>query len=364
MAQVENFKGKLGFEQRSEEKLKQALTELLDTLEEFGHPALQINARDPHRIGLDCDQYKVTLRLRRIPLRLGVRTPQGLPAPAAYIELVMTPNFPTGCDTEISEILLAMILRRLTETLDPLVIFWQDSVRALTTKDFLGAFEPASAVETQPPAASAALVTSQPQPQQQNPAQPQDLAPYALLEQARAVPPGVAKDLQAPQASAAHNRWSAETLIAEMPGAQKPTGRISAATARLKLADKARAEADAERSRGQMRFGSVEDGSTVLEQHCNEIQMLLPHPKARHKIRQNRQLPPPKQRAKSTYQSIFGQSRLSWLLAIPRALLSATLNAVRSIDLVLSVRALITAMVVLFLHGSGMVQAAARVLMP
>jgi hypothetical protein len=138
------------------------------------------------------------------------------------------------------------------------------------------------------------------------------------------------------------------------------------------MADEARAEAEAERSRGQMRFGSVEDATTVLEQHCDQIQMHLPHsmahPMARQKVhhttRQYRQLPAHNQQAATTYQSIFGKSRLSWLLAIPRALISATLNAVRSIDLVLSVRALITAMVVLFLHGSGMVQAAARVLMP
>jgi hypothetical protein len=358
VAQVENFKGKLGFEHRSEEKLTLALTELLDTLEEFGHPALQINARDPHRIGLDCDQYKVTLRLRRIPLRLGVRTPRELPAPTAYIELVMTPNFLTGCDKEISEILLAMILKRLTETLDPLVIFWQDTARALTTREFLGAFETEDAVATQPLAASPDIVVSQPQPQ------PHNLAPYALLEQALAVSPDRAKDLQVPQGSAAQNRWPAETLIAERPGAQKSEDRMSAATARLKMADKARAEAEAERSRGQMRFGSVEDATTLLEQHCDQIQMPLPHPRAHPKARQYRQLPPQKQQAQTSYQSIFGQSRLSWLLALPRAMLSATLNAVRSIDLVLSLRALITAVVVLFLHGSGMVQAAARVLMP
>ena len=149
MAQVEQYKGKLGFEHRSEEKLTLALTELLDTLEEFGHPAVQINARESHRIGLDCDHYRVTLRLRRIPLRLGVRSPVGVPAPAAYIELAMTPCFPAACDQEISEILLAVILKRLTEALDPLVIFWQETNHPLTPKQFIGAFAPQD-VEPQP----------------------------------------------------------------------------------------------------------------------------------------------------------------------------------------------------------------------
>lgn len=367
MAQVENFKGKLGFEHRSEEKLALALTELRDTLEEFGHPALQVNAQDTHRIGLECDDYQVTLRLRRIPLRLGVRTPPGIPAPAAYIELVLTPRFATGCDTEISEILLAMILRRLTEALNPLVIFWRDTNKALTCKEFLGAFQPLSPVKTQALAASVAKGAP--------PVLPQNLSPYLLPKQALTVCPDIEKAQQSPDKSSPENSvphkaatqkpWTAETLIAERPSAKNTGPRRSKATARLTMADKARAVAEADRSRGQKRFGSVEDASPVLEQHCDEIQMFPPcHRPGQNRVGQNRYLAPHKRQTDTTYQSIFGKSRFGRLRAIPRVLLSATANAVRGVDLVFSVRALITAMVVLFLHGSGMVQAAARVLMP
>ena len=120
------------------------------------------------------------------------------------------------------------------------------------------------------------------------------------------MPPVRAKDPSAPQRSAGQNRWPAETLVAERPGAHKSAGRMSTATARLKIADKARAEAEAERSRGQMRFGSVEDATTLLEQHCDQIQMPLLPPRAHPKARQYRQLPLQKQQAETSYQSIFG----------------------------------------------------------
>lgn len=369
MAQVENFKGKLGFEHRSEEKLALALTKLLETLEEFGHPAMQMNAREKHRIGLDCDDYQVSLRLRRIPLRLGVRTPPGLPAPAAYIELVMTPRFATRCDPEISEILLAMILKRLTEALNPLVIFWRETTKALTCTEFLGAFTPVTSVKTpvacvktQAPAARTAMGTPRPQPQK--------VAPYVLRQQPAALCPNSAEAPLSPQNTSLQSsapdkptrqkKRPAETLSAERAAAKKIAHNMSSSTAALAMADKARAEAEAQRSRGQMRFGSVEDASTVLQQHCEDIQMVPVSDTAR----QHRPFAGPNQQVDTTYQSIFGQSQLGRVLAFPRVLFSAMLNAVRSVDLVFSLRALIAAMVVFFLHGSGMVQAAARVLMP
>ncbi|OIQ36605.1 MAG: hypothetical protein BM558_13675 [Roseobacter sp. MedPE-SW] len=338
MAQVEQYKGKLGFEHRSEEKLTLALTELLDTLEEFGHPAIQINAREPHRIGLDSDQYKVNLRLRRIPLRLGVRTPLGVPAPAAYIELAMTPCFPEACDQEISEILLAMILKRLTEALEPVVIFWQETNQPLTPKQFLGAFGSAEEQETEQVFASPAMVV-----QEETDAV---LAADALLEQVMA------------EASPVQTAPQPRAALAKV--AERPDAKMSAAATRLWMADQARAEAEAERARGQARFGSADEATPVLKQHCDEIQPKPRRIKPRKKIRRSHL----SAAQHASYQTIFGKSRLSWIWALPRSLLSMVTNAFRSVDLVLSVRALLTGMVVLFLHGSGMVQAAARVLLP
>ncbi|MEP2717176.1 hypothetical protein [Pseudophaeobacter sp.] len=347
MAQIEQYKGKLGFEHRSEEKLTLALTELLDTLEEFGHPALQINARDPHRIGLDTDQYRVSLRLRRIPLRLGVRTPRGVPAPAAYIELVLAPTFPGACDQEISEILLAIVLKRMTQALDPLVIFWQETSKALTPQQFLGTFEQSSEVEDQALAESPAMIIDQAISKGSAPLVQDCQASESCLPE-QSSPKHITPQRPAPQRTASQR-------VERKPESPK----ISAAASRLRMADQARAEAEAERARGQERFGSVDEASTVLEQHCDEIQHLPARAKPWRSARPN-----PTHLGHATYQSVFGQSRIARIIGLPHAMLSATANAFRGIDLVLSVRALVTAMVVLFLHGSGMVQAAARVLLP
>lgn len=354
MAQVEQYKGKLGFEHRSEEKLTLALTELLDTLEEFGHPALQINARDPHRIGLDSDQYKVSLRLRRIPLRLGVRSPAGVPAPAAYVELAMTPCYPEACDQEISEILLAMILKRLTEVLTPLVIFWQDSNKPLTPRQFLGAFSPMEERSTEELFASPAMVI--------NGEQEAVLAADTLLEKAVTKSSSTSKS-----AAEGSNKLpvpapvlNIERPILTMTQTDQPGPAMSAAEKRLWRADQARAEAEAERARGQARFGSADEATPLLEQHCNEMEAKPRRIKPRSKSRRKALQPT----SHTSYQTIFGQSRLDWFLGLPRAVLRAVTSAFRSVDLVLSIRALLTGMVILFLHGSGMVQAAAKVLLP
>ena len=356
MAQVEQYKGKLGFEHRSEEKLTLALTELLDTLEEFGHPPLQINARDPHRIGLDCDQYKVSLRLRRIPLRLGVRTPPGVPAPAAYIELAMTPCFPVACDHEISEILLALLLKRLTETLDPLVIFWQETSKALTPSQFLGAFDPHEEPVTEAFFASPAMVLKQ-----ENVAV---IAADAMLEQALADASPAQKTSEPAslleQCLSNERQVEKPVLTQETASAATPKPKMSAAAKRLWMADQARADAEAERARGQARFGSADEATPVLEQHCDEIQSQPRRIKPRSKTRRRSSPAAPH----ASYQTVFGKSRLGRLMALPRAVASMVTNSIRSVDLVLSVRALLTGMVILFLHGSGMVQAAAKVLLP
>lgn len=358
MAQVEQYKGKLGFEHRSEEKLALALTELLDTLEEFGHPALQINARDPHRIGLDSDQYKISLRLRRIPLRLGVRSPAGVPAPAAYIELAMTPCFPGACDQEISEILLAMILKRLAEALDPLVIFWQDSNKPLTPKQFLGAFAPMEERSTEELFASPAMVIQDPETAVKD---ADALLQQAMNDVSMGTEAPIATPVQAPMSMVqAASSSGAQAKSPHKQAVEEPAVTMSAAEKRLWMADKARAEAEAERARGQARFGSADEATPLLEQHCNEIQTTPRRIKPRRKALGKTLQPVPH----ASYQTVFGKSRLNWVLGLPRATLQMLSNSIRSVDLVLSVRALLTGMVILFLHGSGMVQAAAKVLLP
>ncbi|MCD9147644.1 hypothetical protein [Pseudophaeobacter flagellatus] len=353
MAQIEHYKGRLGFDHRSEATLTLALTELLDTMEEFGHPALQITAREPHRIGLDCDHYRVNLRLRRIPLRLGVRTPKNLPTPAAYIELKMTPSFHQGCDQEITEILLAELLKRLTLALDPLVIFWQETDQALTPKQFLGAFEqvePLAEPWAEPVLEPDAAQTVEPAALACTQAAPQDDMSSATAEM-------VQQPLQ---------RTASKPAIVGTDAAHSTTGRAPAgphaspAADRLWKADKARAEAEAERARGQARFGSPDAVTPELERHLDELQPLP----GRARLSRAAKAVPAVAAPQVSYQSVFGKSRFRRLLALPRATVSTLTNGLRGGDLIFSLRAVLTAFVVLFLHGSGMVQAAARAFLP
>lgn len=358
MAQIEHYKGKLGFEHRSEEKLTLALTELLDALEEFGHPALQINARDPHRIGLDSDHYQITLRLRRMPLRLGVRAPKGLTAPAAYIELIMTPNFAEASDQEVSEILLAMVLQRLAEAMSPLVIFWQDSLKAMTLHEFLGAFTLDKSVEMGAQSGQEHLGTTVDTAVKQDPIFQDPACNNPHRRQ-----PGQSMAVAAPPCTSQTPiaRTSASSDVLEHAAA---TDDMTAGELRLQLADQARAEAEAERARGQALFGSVERATPVLEQHCNEI--LEGNSQHRRRFGRERRLigAKPRHLAKPSWLTSGVLHALLAALSVPRSILSTTVNALRGIDLVVSVRALVTAIVVLFLHGSGMVQAAARVFLP
>ena len=87
MTQVEQFKGRLGFKTRSNRLLNKGLIQAVDMLEEYGHPMAQINTRAANRVEMEGDQYRVILRLRRLPLRLGMHVPAGLSAPAIFLEV-------------------------------------------------------------------------------------------------------------------------------------------------------------------------------------------------------------------------------------------------------------------------------------
>lgn len=140
MVHAKQFKGRLGFKSRSETLLNQGLVQAVDMLDDYGHPPTGINTRASGRIELECDQYRVTLRLRRLPLRMGVQIPHGIAAPAIFLDVSLEQLFPEPRDHEITELLLAVLLRRLTEALCPLLVFWQDAPKAMSRNDFLGVF--------------------------------------------------------------------------------------------------------------------------------------------------------------------------------------------------------------------------------
>ncbi len=141
MQKAEQFKGRLGFKSRSDTLLNQGLVQAVDMLDDYGHPPSQINTRASGRIELESDQYHVVLRLRRLPLRMGVKLPIGTPAPAVFLDVAITRLFPQVSDQEITELLLAVLLRRLAEALSPSVVFWQDAPIAMSRHDFLGVFQ-------------------------------------------------------------------------------------------------------------------------------------------------------------------------------------------------------------------------------
>ncbi|AHD09282.1 hypothetical protein [Phaeobacter gallaeciensis] len=147
MTQVDQYKGKLGFEIRDPDALSSGSTAVVDTLEEYGHSVRQFQSRNPNLIRLDCDHYRVELRYRRHPIKPTQASAVGTDSTETPLRsslgVTLTPNHPDHCDTELSEMLLAMILRRLAEDLDVATVDWLHVPFTLTRDAFLGVFEDA-----------------------------------------------------------------------------------------------------------------------------------------------------------------------------------------------------------------------------
>ncbi|ATG43702.1 hypothetical protein PhaeoP18_01742 [Phaeobacter piscinae] len=147
MTQVDQYKGKLGFEIRDPDALSNGSTAVVDTLEEYGHSVRQFQSRNPNLIRLDCDHYRVELRYRRHPIKPTQASAAGTDSTETPLRsslgVTLTPNHPDHCDVELSEMLLAMILRRLVEDLDVATVDWLHVPFTLTRDAFLGVFEDA-----------------------------------------------------------------------------------------------------------------------------------------------------------------------------------------------------------------------------
>ncbi|KIC17543.1 hypothetical protein [Leisingera sp. ANG-Vp] len=142
MAEKVEYTGRLGLEYRDSGTLSAAVTAVVDTLDDFGHPADRIEARAENTAKLQSDHYLVTVRLRRVPLRRASKLTSSMLQPAAFLELSLTSVYPSHCDQEISELLLAETLRRLLPEVEATSVEWLDSDVALTCEQFLSAFEP------------------------------------------------------------------------------------------------------------------------------------------------------------------------------------------------------------------------------
>lgn len=166
MADNVHFTGRLGLESRDSGTLSSAVSAVVDSLEDFGHPADKIEARAENTAKLQCDHYLVTVRLRRVPLRRASKLTSGMLQPAALLELSLAPLYPEHCDQEISELLLAEMLRRLLPAVEATSVEWLDTDIALTCDQFLGVFEPEHRQPAEPAAAPApaALAAQQAEP--------------------------------------------------------------------------------------------------------------------------------------------------------------------------------------------------------
>ncbi|OED50946.1 hypothetical protein AB838_00285 [Rhodobacteraceae bacterium (ex Bugula neritina AB1)] len=65
--------------------------------------------------------------------------------PSALLELSLTPTYPDYCDREISELILAAMLRRLVDKVEATSVEWLDTGVTLTCEQFQSAFDPQTA---------------------------------------------------------------------------------------------------------------------------------------------------------------------------------------------------------------------------
>ena len=145
MTQVEQYKGKLGFETRRPDALSTGSAAAVDTLEEYGHSVRHFQSRSPNLIVLECDHYRIDLRYRRHPIKQtevqdadnrAHETPL-----RSSLGVTFVPLYPDHGDEELSEMLLAVTLERLVEELEATTVHWLDVPFAMSADTFLGAFE-------------------------------------------------------------------------------------------------------------------------------------------------------------------------------------------------------------------------------
>lgn len=137
MAHTSNFYGGLIYYGKPSSALAKCSCIIADTLEEYGHTVDQFNARDSDVIALACDQYRLVLRMGEPPRA----TDRDWVQPGLQrIEIELSPNFPTHCDSELSEMMMAIMLYRLVTAMGAEQVEWMDPNVTITRSQFLGVF--------------------------------------------------------------------------------------------------------------------------------------------------------------------------------------------------------------------------------
>lgn len=147
MAQRTQFYGGLIYYGIPSSALAKCSCIIADTLEEYGHSVDQFSARSSDVIALACDQYRLTLRMGDQPEASdGKRRNPG----RQRVEISMQPNFPKHCDTELSEMLMAVFLYRLVPELAAEHVEWMDPSATLTREQFLSVFTNIESLQPEP----------------------------------------------------------------------------------------------------------------------------------------------------------------------------------------------------------------------
>jgi len=137
VAHTSNFHGGLIYYGTPGSALAKCSCILADTLEEYGHTVDQFSARDSDVIALACDQYHLVLRMGEPPRATdGDRVQPGL----QRVEIALSPNLSAPCDSELSEMMMAIMLYRLVTALGAEQIEWMDPNVTITRSQFLGVF--------------------------------------------------------------------------------------------------------------------------------------------------------------------------------------------------------------------------------
>lgn len=124
---------------------------IADTLEEYGHSVDQFSARANDVIALACDQYRLVLRMGEQPEAADSLADSQKPRPGQQrVEISLQPNFPTHCDRELSEMLMAVILYRLVPALAAEQVEWMHPSATLTRSQFLNVFSNIRSMQPQP----------------------------------------------------------------------------------------------------------------------------------------------------------------------------------------------------------------------
>ncbi|WP_293572662.1 hypothetical protein [Phaeobacter sp.] len=149
MTKQDQFKGKLSFEYREEEALSLGCDAVLDIMAQFGYDLSNLAADAdqeccPHQAAFDCDQYRIDLRYRRHPSKTIDVTHADASLSAvdlrSSLTIALVPHVVDPRDAELNEVILALVMQRIVQDLEPAAVNWLHHPVDYSGASFLSAF--------------------------------------------------------------------------------------------------------------------------------------------------------------------------------------------------------------------------------